>query len=61
MTTSIKAVGGRGSDGMVGKFKSLINVVNRNRPKMLIGLNQKVHSGLTHFVFGLHGQNAVGG
>jgi len=61
MTASSKAVGGQGSDGMVSKFKSPINVVTHDRPKLLLGLNQKVRSWITHCMFGLHGQNATGG
>ena len=30
-------------DGMVNKRESLINVVIGNKPKVLTGLNQKVH------------------
>jgi hypothetical protein len=56
MTASSKAVGGLGSSGMVGICASLINVVIYDRPKLLIGLNQKVCSWITHCTFGLHGQ-----
>jgi len=40
MSASSKAVGVLSSDGRVGRFEPLINVVKRNRPKLLSGLNQ---------------------
>jgi hypothetical protein len=40
MTASSKAVGVRGSDGMVSRFESLINAVTYNRLKLLVSLNQ---------------------
>jgi hypothetical protein len=61
IAASSKAVGGQDSDGIVGIFESLINVVSYNRPKMLTGLNQKVRSRLTHCSLELHGQKAAGG
>ena len=35
----------------------LINFVKEDKPKMLKGLNQKVHSRLISFCLGLHGHN----
>ena len=39
----------------------LINVVNVNRLKLLISLNQKVRSRITLSIVGLHGQKTAGG
>jgi len=41
-TASIEAVGAPGLDGMVSSCEPPINVVTLNKPKMLIGLDQKV-------------------
>lgn len=42
--TSTKCGSELGLSGMVIKRKSLLNVVRHDKPKVLIGLNQKVHS-----------------
>ena len=43
-TTSTKVVWGLESDGMANKGKLLINVVRKNKPKVLRGLSQKAIS-----------------
>jgi hypothetical protein len=40
-TASIKVVRELGSDGMANRCELLLNVVKRNKPKMLRGLSQK--------------------
>ena len=45
----------------VNVSESTINLVNKNRPKMLEGLNQKVRGWMFSFLMGTHGHNAAGG
>ena len=40
-TASIKAVRELGSDGMANTYELLLNVVRKNKPKMLRGLSQQ--------------------
>jgi hypothetical protein len=45
ITASIKAVKALEFDGMASTCKLLLNAVKTNKPKVLIGLNQKVRDG----------------
>jgi len=47
--------------GMTNECELLINAVMNDKPKMLKGLNQKVHSWLISSPVGLHGHTAIGG
>ncbi|WP_317368558.1 hypothetical protein [uncultured Tyzzerella sp.] len=55
----MKRLGSR-LDSMVNENELLINVVNLNRLKLLISLNQKVYSWITLYIVGLHGHKTVG-
>jgi hypothetical protein len=53
MAASSKAAGGQGTGGMASRFKSLLNVVMYNRPKLLIGLNQNGTRQVNPFAVGV--------